>query len=398
MGAFARLKGYIKSRHTLTNRILYGIIFVAVWAYAWTSGERLAYLTGLVFFVVPAASYLTTYILLRCLKIAQKVPTTIVKLEQGEIRIRMKNPTPLPFARLECTLFGNDFAIETQTSLQLAVEPFKSVEGCIPFKALYRGEYNLGLDSVVATDFVGLFRLTRKFDHRAILKALPRIIDFSNIPLSVALVAEASSKFDIRDEDYSVISDIRPYVPTDSIKRVHWKLTAKRNEWMVKIFQSNALHHMNIVVDNLRLYLTEEEVLTLEDSIIEAALGLAKFCLNSGMPVDFIITDNHRARALHPGGFEAIYSLASDMVFEETPNLDPVAALAQLLNDSSGNVNSVIFTTRLTAELYERMVNAQNRGNYTAIMYFVTPEPDNESERIYAILEEGNMPCYKVVQ
>jgi len=390
-----KLSGLRNASQITTNRLIYGAIFVAVWVYAWTSGERLAYVTGVVFLVIPAASYLITHMTLRTLRISQKLPASIIKLESGEISIRLHNPSPLPFARLECVFFGNKFAVETQSGIQLAVEPFKTVEGRIPFKCLFRGEYRLGLECVVATDFTGLFQLRRKYGRQATIKALPRIIDFTTIPLTVSLVAEASSRFDIRDEDYSVISDIRPYVPTDSIKRVHWKLTAKRNEWLVKIFQSNALHNIYIVLDNLRLPLEEQDMYALEDSIIETAIGLSRYCLNHGMPVEFILTDNNRARAQHPGGFGTIYSLASDMEFETDPELNPEAVLSQLQNDAAGNVNTVIFTTRLSAELYEKTANSQNRGNYTAIMYFPAPEPDEESERIFAVLEESGLPCHR---
>jgi len=386
--------GYVK---TITaNRILYAMFLAAVCVFAWTSGERLAYITATVFFAVPAISCVITFLMLRVLKVGENVPAAIVKNQTGAIVVRLHNPTLLPFAKLECVFFGNTYAIETLQDQTFAIAPLHSVEEKIPFRVFYRGEYDIGLKAVVATDFVGLFRLRRKFSKQAKIMVLPRIVEFTNIPLAISLVAEASSRFDIRDEDYSVISDVRPYVPTDSIKRVHWKLTAKRNEWMVKMFQSNALNHVTIILDNLRMPVPEEEMYPLEDSMVENALGLARFCLNRGMPVDFMVTDGNQTHAQTGVNFDVVYHLASDMQFEKSPLLRPVSMLTQVLNDASGNVNTVIFTATLNAQLYERVINAVDRGNYTAVIYFAMETPDEDSEKIFSLLEEGSLPCFRV--
>jgi len=381
---------------TNANRAIYILIFVATCIYAWMSGERLAYLTALVFFIVPTISCIVTLILLRGLKVEQKLPATIVKHQNGTILIGLHNPTPLPFSKLECIFYGNPYAIKTQSGIQLTVEPFKFTEGQIPFTVLFRGEYEIGLKSVIATDYLGLFRLKRKYRKQTSILALPRIVDFSNIPLSMSLVAEASARFDIRDEDYSIVSDIRPYIPTDSIKRVHWKLTAKRNEWLVKIFQSNALNHVSIIFDNLRLPLLEEEMYALEDRMVESAVGLARHCLNQGMPVDFLSTDGGKTSAQTAAGFNTIYHMVGELKFEKDPVLSPVTILTQMLNDAAGSVNAVVFTTALTTELYERTVNSLNRGNYTAIMYFATEDYNAEYEHIFKILEDSGLPCFRV--
>jgi uncharacterized protein (DUF58 family) len=392
----AKLKRLNKIKQITANRIIYALLFTATCIFAWTSGERLAYITVTVFFAVPAISYIITLLVLRGITVGQTVPATIVKNQEGALVVRLHNPTPLPFAKLECKFFGNKYAIETLQDKKVTMRMFKSTEEKIPFRILYRGEYEIGLKDVIATDFVGLFRIRRQYNKQVSILCLPRIVEFSNIPLAISLVAEASSRFDIRDEDYSVISDVRPYIPTDSIKRVHWKLTAKRNEWIVKIFQSNALNHVSIVLDTLRMPVSEEEMYALEDSMIENAIGLARYCLNKGMPVDFFVTDGNHSHAQAAVNFDAIYHLSANIKFEDTPTLSPVSILTSVLNDATGNVNTIIFTASLTTGLYERTINAVDRGNYTAIIYFATETPNSEYEEFYKLLEEGGLPCFKI--
>lgn len=403
-GLYHKLKAATTIKLITANRMLFVIFFGAASTFAYFTGERLAYITAMVLFIAPAASFIITFVALRWLRVTQALPATVVKNAEDIITLRLHNPTPFPFVRLECNFFANEYAVETTPGIQLSVLAFKKAEGAIPFRIIYRGMFELGLKSIVATDYTGLFRIKRKVvargkghdtRHGSVL-CLPQIVDFDNIPLSVSLVAEASSRFDIKDEDYSVISDVRQYIPTDSIKRVHWKLTAKRNEWLVKIFQSNAQNHLTIILDNRRVPVHEEEMYIIEDFMIESMVGMARYCLNHGMPVDFLATNGAFASALAPASFSSIYNTAAELMFEPTPMRNPESVLTQVLNDATGNVNAIIFTTQLTSELYERIVNAINRGNYAAVMYFPTEESDAESDDIYKIMLESRLPCFVV--
>jgi len=228
------------------------------------------------------------------------------------------------------------------------------------------------------------------------ITALPGVADMSHFPIANNLLTQAQSRHDIRDEDYATISDIRPYLPTDSIKRVHWKLTAKRNEWLVKNFQSNALHQVTLIVDTKSMGQDYQEQVIMEDSMIDISLGLARHCLRRGMPVDFMAGGGHKTTGRAPVDFDVIYNTASSIRFEENPILSPGAILGQCLNDAAGYVNAIILTARLDAHLYERIANALNSGHYVAVVYFAPRTPSDDTEKIFRLLEEGGSHSYRV--
>lgn len=395
----------IKSANSINvNRMIYVALLLAIGVFAFISGERVLYITVSVLFILPLISLLLTYVALRRLWVKQNVSSTIVKNYRETLVVRIHNDSILPFTNVECVFFSNEHAIRTinetgdigEHEFKLTLRPLATAMYEIPFYTRYRGLYNIGVERVNVTDFMGLFCLSHTHDKHAEIISLPRILDFSNVPLALDVIAEASSRFDIKDEDYSTISDIRAYLPTDSIKRVHWKLTAKRNEWLVKIFQANAINSMSIVLDCKRTLAPSNEMYALEDLIVEYSLGLARHCLKKGMPVDFIATDGSKARAHSITGFDSMYKLCGRLMFENEPALDPVSVLTHVLNDSSSYVNAVICTSSLTVELYERFVHAINKGNYAAIMYFPTNEPNTECERIFNLMEEGGQPCFRI--
>lgn len=395
-----RIKRLGGINHVTSNRIVYVALLIALGFFAFTSGERVLYVTVGVMLAMPVVSLVFTFLALGYLTIKQSVPSTILKNQEGVLVVRLHNHSFMPFTNVECQFFSNEYAIQTweEPDFKFTMRPFVTVQHEIPFEAMYRGRYKVGIHRVQVTDFMGLFTLHRKYEAHNEVIVLPRILDFANIPLAINVIAETSSRFDIRDEDYSTIADIRSYMPTDSIKRVHWKLTAKRSEWLVKIFQSNALNCISIVLDSRRLDLPLEDMYFLEDQMVECTLGLGRYCLKNAMPVDLIVTDGRKIRAQTMSGLDSIYNLLSAVDFEEKPALDPVSVLTHVLNDSTSYVNAVICTATLDIHLYERFVHAINKGNYAAIVYFATPEPDPEHERIFSLMEEGGLPCFRITQ
>jgi len=378
------------------NRARYLVILILVSGGAWLYGERMMYVALGVLVALPIISYLLAAVGIMNLRINQDLPTSILKEEYGQVVIEIENPIRIPFGNIKCQFYWDGFAVVMDDSLTTPVGTFKPIKHVIPFQVNFRGEYEMGLKSIQIMDLTGLFKLTRHTRKRVEIIALPRVTEMKNFPLANNLLTQAQSRFDKRDEDYSTISDIRQYLPTDSIKRVHWKLTAKRNEWLVKNFQSNALHQVELILDSKRLNLDYKELVALEDRMVELSLGLARFCLKKGMPVEYIVGEGHTTMGMTPGDFTAIYNAASQMHFEASPNLSPNSILSQLLNDANGYINAIVLTAHLDAPLYERIVNALNNGHYIAVLYFAPSQPTKDSEKIFKLLTEGNGHVYRV--
>jgi len=378
------------------NRIFWLVILVGVGIGAFFSGQRILYLAAAVLLVLPFVSYVITFLLLRGLRVFRSQPNAVLKNETGVLNVRLHNNFPVPLGSVGVIIHADEHAISVLENQTVPIFPFGKQELEIPFQIEFRGHYRFGLAAVQVTDITGLFRLSRSFDATKQITALPQIADLSNFPLTMNLMTQASSRHDIRDEDYTTISDIRQYLPTDSIKRVHWKLTAKRNEWLVKNFQSNALNQVSLILDTQRISLPPRDTYELEDRMVEYTLGVAKFCLNKGMPIDFRTTQGNKSNARNAAEFAIIYHAAGGLKFESETALDTPSIISQELNDATGYVNAVIITANLTPELYERILHGTSNGHYIAILYFAPPEESPETQEIYKLLSETGTPCFRI--
>lgn len=96
-------------------------------------------------------------------------------------------------------------------------------------------------------------------------------------------------------DDPSEIFDIREYREGDRIHRIHWKLSSKRNQWMVKDFSLPMSCQTAVLLD---LYQPEmdKDVCTFMDEILSEALSVSFSLLQQGILHDFVWVDGRDAR------------------------------------------------------------------------------------------------------
>ena len=380
------------------NRLLYGGLTLGVFLAAILYGDPFMFMTLYALIVMPLASLAFAYISLYGLGLSQKtVGGTVVKGEANRYIVSLENR--IGIGTLRCMFLEGHFAIESDAATrQVDIRPFmKPCQFEINFTIKYRGIYELGLEHLELMDFMGLFILKRKVSERFEIVAYPRITDLEHMQLAVHLLSKAPANLSIAQEDYSDYTDVRPYEPSDPIKKIHWKLTAKRGEWIVKNYQSSVLNSMAVLLDSNKIKRPYEIGVKLEDSMMEHAVGVVRYCLRQQMPVDLIFSTYVREKGRNIGDFEAIYNVMANLNFNDT-DFSVNDALGKYLNETSRNVNVVILTAKLDMSIYEQVLNAVRFGHYIAIMYFV-PEnwaTDRDSEAVFQRLVSSGLNCVKI--
>ena len=349
---------------------------------------------------MPSISLLIAAATLYGLGVQQhKKSAIVVKGEANQYIITLDNRIFLGFGAIRCVFIGQQFAIDTEAAeKQVAVKPFmKPCQLAINFTVKYRGIYQLGLSNLEITDMLGLFSLKRKIPTKFEIVCYPRITEFEHMPLAVHLLSKAPANFAMAQEDYSDYTDVRPYLPSDPIKKVHWKLTAKRNEWIVKNYQTSALNSMTILLDSQSRKLKLESKLKLEDAMMEYAVSALRYCLRHQMPTELLFGRHLKETGRHIGDFDPMYNVMARLQFtDEDSSVNEV--LSRYLYDTSRNVNIVIITSLLDMTLYELLLNAVRFGHYIAVMYFDTSfdRPDRKSDDVFEKLQASGLNCVKI--
>ena len=171
-----------------------------------------------------------------------------------------------------------------QQEIGVNAPPFTARQFRHVIRCPHRGNYEVGVERISVSDLFSLFEFSRapgKKLMRVEVWPLPR--EQQLMPLRAS---DMGPEFISRAaEDNASPSDVRKWQDGDELKKVHWKLTLKKREVMVRTFEESARPDTLIIPDLSEITALNDQKLTLEDAICESALGAAKAQLEGGFPV-----------------------------------------------------------------------------------------------------------------
>ena len=179
--------------------------------------------------------------------------TKVEKMQPLEYELRIVNASPFayPFIEAVVSIPENDGVRCTEQSVNMSLAPLEaySVQRETTFK--YRGTYEIGVRCLYISDFLGLFSIRLDAYIYENIMVFPRKLGMdmktqtsaSDIPNDSAKVVFSTEK--------SEIGNIREYIPGDSQKNIHWKLSSKSvgGTLMVKEFNTNTSRSVYMLCD-----------------------------------------------------------------------------------------------------------------------------------------------------
>ena len=394
-------------RRLLRNRMVYISFIAYVLAIALIYGEHMAYIALYALLLLPLFSLIVSFVCLRFLDITQSADEPVVVKEDGwSFYARVRNRSPLMFSSIEYLVTDDsDFFCDSFYPKTLSAEPFCKKVYQFKCRFIYRGNFLMGVKAVRVMDVLGLFMLRKKvrlpvFD----VTVLPLLAEIHSFPIEISSMPQEMqcSRFDINEEDYENISDIRGYLPADSMKRIHWKLSAKRSEWMVKEYRANASNKMYIIVDveasiNNNPVADRHDKLSTEDIIVGNSLALMQYYLKHSIPVRIITTNGVTITRHEPSGMESALMESAGIAFvDETGENRTITLLRKVTDENNGFVNAVILTQKPDALLGECIISMNRAGNNVVLLYFPCREPDENCEYVYNAMAAAGVTVRRI--
>ena len=213
-------------------------------------------------------------------------------------------------------------------------------------------------------------------------------------------MSESHSIMNTNDEDMTTISDVRKYQYGDSLKRIHWKLSAKTQEFMVKKFQNTSETNTIMLLDlHTNPYGVEENIM-LEDKLIESTVAVLYYCLQKWIPVNLVYYKDKliNIQAKNHLMFTHLFEILAKVRFNEYV---PVKDLLEIyISSALEKTNILIFTSNLDYELYNSLYKGCNAG-YGISLVYTSPEKitgikNPDVENILSSLPEIGVSSYRL--
>ena len=241
-----------------------------------------------VFFWVVLALPVLAYLLMLLTYVFIKFDVTVEKKiyekhEQSSTLIRISNEGFFPVSLINIKLVQIDENGKSagDTVYAFSVVPFGSVDFKSEIVLNRRGLYEVGIREIELYDIFGLFRFKRVVNTIEEILVLPKRIMLYG-EMSENIIAEEGDEKNKHKvgEDRTIVAHIRDYAEGDNINSIHWKLSLKKDELVVKVYDHPNDNNIMIIADMQAHEFEDADLWEDEgDCVVEAALSIAMKCV-----------------------------------------------------------------------------------------------------------------------
>ncbi|MFV0496883.1 MAG: DUF58 domain-containing protein [Candidatus Fimivivens sp.] len=233
-----------------------------------------------------AASALATWLASKRLTLSVKVKEGGNKKQGARGQLQVINRRYLPVMQLRCTLLLRNLLTEEETeqAVSLPVLPMCQREVTFRIKSQHCGQVAVTFKRVVAVDFFGVTRYPLKFETEADTIIMPNTFPMRILPVTDSACPEENDAYepDRRGDDVNEVHQIRGYVPGDSVRQIHWKLTGKFDHLMVKQAGQPMKHSLLLFLD-LSTGGKRKSTPACFDTLAEVTVSLSQALLDAGI-------------------------------------------------------------------------------------------------------------------
>lgn len=276
------------------SKLYFGLLLMLGMAYAFTH-----YLDGDIGVVVwsflllaPLISVLLSYRACRHITAKLEAPVYLAKGKHFTAKVTLTAEGKLPVPFLRCRIgsalnFVQDDARAVQSAMT-AEEPLEIPSG---MTAQYAGCGQISLQELAVFDYLGWFRFpVKSLPNPVKIGVIPEIPSLSNANLMLHTVSDiVLTQDDEEEETASAFSAQsmpgyihRDYIPGDNLKRINWKMSAKRQKLMVRTDEAAAAVRPAVILDLQPE--TTETMLKRREIMMEGALGFLILLVRQGIP------------------------------------------------------------------------------------------------------------------
>ena len=300
---------------------------------------------------------------------------TVRRGEDATLFLRMRHRGLIPIAPLLLEL--SDPAGNRDREIRLKNMPGRLQSFRLPIHAAHVGVFPVGLHACTVEDLLGLVR------KRVVLKqtyfemlVLPQTFDVE--PLTLAPGDPGSELMARATEDLNAPSDIRSYQQGDAMKKIHWKLSMRKGELMVRKFDEPILQDVLLLMDCSRppSWGHPQAEADLRDALLETAASVLTAQAATDHQIRLPLLGEHPVDVDKRMGLPIALECSSRVDFSETDRFERVLAMESRRLRKVGCV--VIVSARLNIPMVDIMIR-MHRAGPNIRLYLVTFAPEDEN-------------------
>ena len=342
--------------------------------------------------VLAAGLVLSEELVLKDCKRGREVPFTL----------RLRNATPLVCFRIEAEFFISDLfgnvANEVTTTVTLGPRESYELDFTMCFEHI--GTYTAGLRKVTVYDFFGLFSKVVSPETHHEVQVTPKLQPLERIMFDDTATEETAKAAKSILADSLDYSHVREYVPGDPLKTIHWKLSARSEDYLTRLYEVYNEPGVGIFMDFHANDGRAGVLMGMFDAVVEAAFSVADYTTRKGMDTEVHYTNKYgeprRVISWDDDAMPDIIDELPAMTVGESGGADVLAILRRQIMDQRGQSTLVLCSASMDPELINALVDAKTRKRSPFMIAVAPPELAGRALDAYcrplSRLDEANIP------
>ena len=300
---------------------------------------------------------------------------TVRRGDDLTLSVRVRHRGMIPVAPLLLDLVEPSGKRDREIRLKNMPHRLQSIK--LPVHAAHVGTFSVGMRSCTVEDLLCLVRKRVLLKQTSFdLVVLPRTFEVE--PLELAPGDPGTELMARATEDLSAPSDIRNYQPGDAMKKIHWKLSLRKGELMVRKFDEPVLQDVLILMDCSRppSWGHPQAEADLRDALLETTASVLTAQHATDHQIRLPLPGNHPVDVDKSMGLPIALDYLARVDFTQTDRFERVLSLECSRLRKVGCV--VIVSARLNIPMVDIMIRMHRSGPNIRV-YLVTFAPEDEN-------------------
>ncbi len=300
------------------NKILWFLLWILSLIGISFYGGAVSYGAFVALTLLPVVSYLYLFLVYFHFKLYQETQSKdMTCMQPMPYYFVLKNENHFGFASIRVKMFSDFSSVEKMPeNPEYQLLPGEEFRYETKIICKYRGEYHIGVQEIILTDFLRIFHLRYKVSEALTAIVHPRMITLSSVYGLSQVTTLSPQSITSQKQEPDVL--VRDYVKGDSLNKIHWKLSAREQTLKVRPDIGEGRQNVSLFLDRKRYSADMTDYLPLESQLLEMLLGISLFLVKQNIPVNAYYTDAQSPSKTITGlsDFEAFYTEISNLSFD----------------------------------------------------------------------------------
>ena len=296
------------------------------------------------------------------------------------LSVRMISPLPVAPLSLEVTLPSG-----RKSEFLLPARMIGTTESENEFSCPHVGVFPVGVTRITFADSFGLFCLRKDAQQKPVaVTVLPDPRDVAPVRYSPGEGETTAAQR--AQADRTTPEDTRAWQEGDELKRVHWKLSMRRQQLMVHTYETPQRPDALVLLDCAAPDCADRERAAVIDAITETCAGVLKSLLDSHriarMPLSGKTQRELSGQA--PEALDSMLHALAQEPFDSAQDFSRVLLLASRRMRRTGS--TVILTTQLTPVTADAVTALSRMGPHTRFILVTAQDMSDQQEKLLRLL------------